>query len=97
MKIKTKPALKRVLRNKSVRIEDLGETNLINWSLLNTHRNELFEEQSNIVSSFSEKPQKGRAYINGGFMIFEKKLLDYLKKNKLESYQNVLSKLNLRK
>ena len=29
-------------------IEDLGETNLINWSLLNTHRNELFEEQSNI-------------------------------------------------
>ena len=26
-----------------------------------------------------------------------KKLLDYLKKNKLESYQNVLSKLNLRK
>ena len=26
-----------------------------------------------------------------------KKLLDYLKKNKFESYQNVLSKLNLRK
>ena len=26
-----------------------------------------------------------------------KKLLDYLKKNNLESYQNVLSKLNLRK
>ena len=26
-----------------------------------------------------------------------KKLLDYLKKNKVESYQNVLSKLNLRK
>ena len=26
-----------------------------------------------------------------------KKLLDYLKKNKLESYKNVLSKLNLRK
>ena len=26
-----------------------------------------------------------------------KKLLEYLKKNKLESYQNVLSKLNLRK
>ena len=26
-----------------------------------------------------------------------KKLLDYLKKNKLESYQNVLSKLNLSK
>ena len=26
-----------------------------------------------------------------------KKLLQYLKKNKLESYQNVLSKLNLRK
>ena len=26
-----------------------------------------------------------------------KKLLDYLKKNKFESYQNVISKLNLRK
>ncbi len=26
-----------------------------------------------------------------------KKLLDYLKKNKLDSYKNVLSKLNLRK
>ena len=26
-----------------------------------------------------------------------KKLLDYLKKNKIESYKNVLSKLNLRK
>jgi len=26
-----------------------------------------------------------------------KKLLDYLKKNKLESYQNVIAKLNLRK
>ena len=26
-----------------------------------------------------------------------KKLLDYLKKNKLESYQNVISKLNIRK
>jgi small subunit ribosomal protein S15 len=26
-----------------------------------------------------------------------KKLLDYLKKNKLQSYQNVISKLNLRK
>jgi len=26
-----------------------------------------------------------------------KKLLNYLKKNKLESYQNILSKLNLRK
>ena len=26
-----------------------------------------------------------------------KKLLEYLKKNKVESYQNVLSKLNLRK
>tara|TARA_B110000116_G_scaffold84981_1_gene74041 strand:- start:415 stop:663 length:249 start_codon:yes stop_codon:yes gene_type:complete len=26
-----------------------------------------------------------------------KKLLDYLKKNKLESYQNVITKLNLRK
>ncbi len=40
-----------------------------------------FEENNNIVSSFSEKPQKRRTYINGGFMIFEKKLLDYLTTN----------------
>ena len=26
-----------------------------------------------------------------------KKLLDYLKKNKIESYKNILTKLNLRK
>ena len=37
-----------------------------------------FEEKNNIVSSFSEKPQKGRTYINGGFMVFKKELLNYL-------------------
>ena len=30
-------------------------------------------------------------------IIRRKKLLDYLKKNKIESYKNVLTKLNLRK
>ena len=37
-----------------------------------------FEEKNNKVLSFKEKPSKGRAYINGGYMVFHRKLLDYL-------------------
>jgi len=36
-------------------------------------------------------------YPNIGLVNKRKKLLDYLKKNKLESYKNVISKLNIRK
>ena len=37
-----------------------------------------FEEVNNQVLSFKEKPSKGQAYINGGFMVFNRNLLDYL-------------------
>lgn len=38
---------------------------------------ELFEKE-NIVKSFKEKPQTSRGLINGGFMVFDKELLEYL-------------------
>ena len=37
-----------------------------------------FEEKNNQVFSFQEKPNRGKAYINGGFMVFNRNLLDYL-------------------
>ena len=37
-----------------------------------------FEEKNNQVLSYQEKPSRGKAYINGGFMVFNRKLLDYL-------------------
>ena len=33
------------------------------------------------VSSFTEKPQVGEGWINGGFMVFEPRLFDYLKED----------------
>lgn len=35
-------------------------------------------EQDNVVKTFAEKPQTSQGLINGGFMVFEKALLDYL-------------------
>jgi len=37
-----------------------------------------FEEQDNIVHSFKEKPSTGKAFINGGYMVFNRNMLDYL-------------------
>lgn len=37
-----------------------------------------FEEKNNKVMSFKEKPNQGKAYINGGFMVFNNNLLDHL-------------------
>ena len=37
-----------------------------------------FEEKDNAVLSFKEKPSQGKAYINGGFMVFNNDLLDHL-------------------
>ena len=37
-----------------------------------------FEEQDNQVQSFKEKPVNGQAYVNGGFMVFNRNLLNYL-------------------
>ena len=41
-----------------------------------------FEENDNQVLSFQEKPSHGNAYINGGYMVFNLKLLDYLTSDK---------------
>ena len=37
-----------------------------------------FEDKDNQVLSFKEKPTNGRTYINGGYMVFNKNLMDYL-------------------
>tara|TARA_B100000315_G_scaffold238426_1_gene256207 strand:- start:272 stop:1006 length:735 start_codon:yes stop_codon:yes gene_type:complete len=37
-----------------------------------------FEENENQVITFSEKPNRGKAYINGGFMVFNRIFLNYL-------------------
>lgn len=37
-----------------------------------------FEEKNNQVQSFQEKPDHGKAFINGGFMVFNRNLLEYL-------------------
>ena len=41
-----------------------------------------FEEKNNMVSTFTEKPRQHDNYINGGFMVFNKNLLDHLSDNK---------------
>ena len=40
------------------------------------------DEDSGQVLSFSEKPQISKGLINGGFMVFNKELLDYLSEDK---------------
>lgn len=40
-----------------------------------------FEEIDGRVVSFTEKPKSARSYINGGFMVFDRELLDYLTEN----------------
>ena len=40
-----------------------------------------FEEINGQVTSFSEKPKSAKSYINGGFMVFNKKLIDHLDQN----------------
>jgi len=37
-----------------------------------------FEERNGQVLSFLEKPLEGKAYINGGYMVFNRNLLDHL-------------------
>ncbi len=37
-----------------------------------------FEEKNNQVMNFREKPLSGKTFINGGFMVFNSNLLDYL-------------------
>ena len=37
-----------------------------------------FEDVDNLVHSFNEKPSSGKAFINGGYMVFNRNLLDHL-------------------
>ena len=37
-----------------------------------------FKEVDNRVITFQEKPNRGQAFINGGYMVFNRNLLDYL-------------------
>ena len=58
----------------------------------------LSEKISNLSNHF--KKNKNDQHSTRGLVKavnLRKKLLDYLKKNKLDSYQNVITKLNLRK
>ena len=41
-----------------------------------------FDETDNVVTSFVEKPSTGRTYINGGFMVFNNNMLEYLSTDK---------------
>ena len=53
------------------------------------------ENLSNHIKKFKKDKHSSVGLLKA--VIRRKKLLDYLKKNKLESYQNVISKLNIRK
>lgn len=53
-----------------------------------------FEEKNNQVTSFEEKPTQGKAYINGGYMVFNKNLMNYLTKDEDCDFEfNALEKL----
>lgn len=53
-----------------------------------------FEEKNNQVFSFKEKPSHGKTFINGGFMVFNRNLLDYLTVNEDCDFEfNALEKL----
>lgn len=45
------------------------------------------------VSDFSEKPQTGEGWINGGFFVFERRLLDYITDDSTILEYDVLEKL----
>jgi glucose-1-phosphate cytidylyltransferase len=50
--------------------------------------------KGNKVKSFSEKPQSGEGWINGGFFCFKKKIFNYLKNDKTVLEEYPLSKLS---
>ena len=59
----------------------------------------LLSEKINNLSTHFKKNKNDQHSTRGLLKAvnLRKKLLDYLKKNKLDSYQNVITKLNLRK
>ena len=53
-----------------------------------------FQEKNNQVYSFEEKPDKGKAFINGGYMVFNNNLLNYLTSDESCDFEfNALEKL----
>ncbi len=60
---------------------------------------ELIIDKNNKVNSFKEKPQLNTGYINGGFFIFEPKVLDYIENDKTvlekEPLENLANNLEL--
>ena len=53
-----------------------------------------FEEKNNQVMSFEEKPSQGKSFINGGYMVFNRNLLDFLSPNEDCDFEfNALEKL----
>ena len=53
-----------------------------------------FEEKNGQVLSFKEKPSQGKAFINGGYMVFNRNLLDFLSPNEDCDFEfNALEKL----
>lgn len=49
--------------------------------------------EGGLVEDFTEKPQIGEGWINGGFMVFEPKVFDYLEGDKTVLEAHVLEKL----
>jgi glucose-1-phosphate cytidylyltransferase len=46
-----------------------------------------------LVSSFTEKPQAGEGWINGGFLVFEPRIFEYLKGDKSSLESDALERL----
>ncbi len=47
----------------------------------------------NLVVDFTEKPQIGEGWINGGFMVFEPKVFDYIEGDDVSLEAHVLESL----
>jgi glucose-1-phosphate cytidylyltransferase len=46
-----------------------------------------------LIAQFTEKPQVGEGWINGGFMVMEPKVLDYIPQDSTNLEKDVLEKL----
>ena len=51
--------------------------------------------KKNLVKKFSEKPQSGEGWINGGFFVFNRNIFEYLKNDKTVLEETPLEKLAL--
>ena len=51
------------------------------------------DHNGDLISQFTEKPQVGEGWINGGFMVMEPKVMDYIPHNSINLEVDVLEKL----